>query len=506
MGNMNNGYTSTGLWRIGHKIKGRYEIQDIKSGGMAVVYMCFDHEFRQFFAVKTFKDQDLREQTIVDMFLREAEAWMRLERHRNVVCAKWVDNVNSRPHIFMEYIEGNSQLGNDLRGWIRNRVLNVQLSIDFAIQICTGMIYAQKKFTEMKRPFVHRDLKPENVLITNDGVLKISDFGIAKVYSEIEGIEKNEALQEDWTNRMFALTKIGGICGTPAYMPPEQWQREKEVDIRADIYSFGCVLYEMLSGRPPFRGRSLQELREHHLHSDAPRVRDVIPGTPRELDDLMQSCLQKKPNLRVRNFELIRDELNEINYKYYGKRYEYYDEGEAMSVADLACMAMSLHEIGLSKEAIGYYDRFITSAVDELDIEMIARLFNNRANCHDTLGNQDKSLANYNLAKRIDTTYDLPWFNSARVYIDAGDYAQAFEEINQAIKINPNYDESFVTRAMIHIHFQRYSEAIHDCNKAIELELKNARSYRIRAHAYEGMGEKDKAEEDYMMAKKLKSL
>ena len=491
---------SKDIWPIGHKIKGRYEIRDIKLGGMAIVYLCFDHEFKEHFAVKTFKDEFLSDKAVINRFFLEAESWMRLEKHKNIVWSRWVDKINDRPYIFLEYIQGHKQYGLDLLGWIINGGLNDELCLNYAIQICTGMIYAGRKFTQMKRLFVHRDIKPANIFITSDGIVKVTDFGLMKVCDEVEG---NIERSDEEKGIRLGLTKIGNICGTPPYMSPEQWMGGKDQDIRSDIYAFGCVLYEMITGRPPFIARSFEDYQHFHLEIIPYPPKVLQPYIKSELNNLVMKCLEKSPENRHHNFEVIRDILNHIYEQSYGKRIEYVDEGEELSIVDLSNTAMSLHELGRSKEAISYYDRIITRIVDEIEPEMVARVFNNRANCYMNLQDYRKALANYELAKRIDSHYDFPWYNSAGCYINLGDYQKAFHETNQAIKINPHFPDSYARRANIHLYFGRLKEAIEDSNQAIQLEPRHVDAYRIRARAYQALGDVNKAHEDHNIAKKF---
>jgi len=494
-----------GAWPIGHKIKGRYEVRDIKVGGMAIVYLCYDHEFQENFAIKTFQDRYIQEKLVVDKFFLEAESWMRLEKHKNIVWVKWVDKINERPHIFMEYIEGDHQQGSDLGAWIGSRYLTTELSLSFAIQICTGLIYAQRKFKSMKRPFIHRDLKPNNIMITTDGIAKVTDFGLAKVCNQYEGDIGEQGISSNELERKnFSFTKTGSICGTPPYMSPEQWNAVKDVDIRSDIYSFGCMLYEMLTGNVAFYSRDLYELKNQHLNTAPKSLRELNSSVPDDLNALVMRCIEKEPSNRYRNFEELRDELNDVYNNITVESFGYDDDGEELSVADLSNIAMSLQELGNSKESINYYDRIIARIMDEIAPEMVARAFNNRGNCYFSLRDYEKALANYELAKRIDPNYDFPWHNSAGIYIDIDDHKQALAEANQAIKINNGFSDSYARRADIHYHLGNYEEAIEDCNKAITLEPKHLWAYKTRARVYEALGDHRRAESDYETVNKFK--
>ena len=220
-----------GRWQVGMMIDGRYEIRDIKMGGMGVVYLCYDPKNIMPVAIKTFQDKYLKDKDSVDRFIYEANAWVDLEKHKNIVRAYYVENIEYRPYIFLEYVAGDKYYGADLRGWILRKGLDLKTTLNFAIQFCDGMIHAEKKFKEMGKPFVHRDIKPANIMVTKDRVLKVTDFGLVKsILTSQDEID------------------LGRGWGTFEYMSPEQWLDSENIDTRSDIYSFGCVLYEMVCG------------------------------------------------------------------------------------------------------------------------------------------------------------------------------------------------------------------------------------------------------------------
>jgi serine/threonine protein kinase len=153
---------AAGSYQVGHRIGGRYEIRQILGGpgrsGMGIVYICHDHEFKKPMALKTFQDRFLSDQAVMDRFKWEAEAWVRLEKHYNIVRAYWVQMIQGRPYIVLEYIAGDSQYGVDLSGWIwrgglrHNGQPDIPLILNFSLQFCHGMMHAKKKFQEMGKP------------------------------------------------------------------------------------------------------------------------------------------------------------------------------------------------------------------------------------------------------------------------------------------------------------------------------------------------------------------
>jgi serine/threonine protein kinase len=294
--------SSPGRWQVGDRIQGQYQIIKICGGpgksGMGIVYVCYDHVFKSPVALKTFQDRFLSDQAAIDSFKREAETWIRLEKHHNIVTAKWVQMIEARPYIGLEYVAGDKRYGSDLSGWIwqgglrQNGNPDIPLILNFALQFCHGMTHAKKKFEEMGKPFVHRDIKPSNIMITQDRVVKVTDFGLVKSFVGAVGDIPSMMIGNGGHQRL-GLSKSGGICGTPPYMSPEQCRGENDIDERSDIYSFGCVLHEMLTGRYVFGARTPEGFLKAHLNS-LPQSPNVHP----RFDKAVLRCLEKNPTDR----------------------------------------------------------------------------------------------------------------------------------------------------------------------------------------------------------------
>ena len=291
-----------------------YEItQVIESGGMGIVYIAYDFQAMRHVVFKTFKDKFLRSEAAIERFSEEADKWNKLEAHPNVVHAEMAIPIEGRPFIFMEYVPGKN-----LRDLIGKPELTLTRSLDFAIQFCRGMNHAYGTMD-----LIHRDIKPENVMIDRQGVLKITDFGLAKLASE-SFLEEVALLSQDPEARVdkLALTQLKGGLGTPLYMATEQSDAAREVGIEADVYSFGVMLYEMLIGQPPFSGRTLQELQRRHQTEKPKSPTRLNKQIPLELSGLVLKCLAKDPVSRYPNFEVIQAELEDIYRAVTGQAYE----------------------------------------------------------------------------------------------------------------------------------------------------------------------------------------
>jgi serine/threonine protein kinase len=322
-------------------------------------------------AIKTLKDEYLFDEPFRKRFLREAEIWVRLERHMNIVRAFYVKVIEGRPYIFLEYVVGDKQYGADLSGWIDRGGLEIPLALRFSIQVCTGMIHAEEK---LGRNFVHRDIKPKNILITQDKVAKVTDFGIAKAFMEVdEDIEVKRSEKE-----RSGFTKAGHIVGTPPYMSPEQWQGEKELSIPSDIYSFGCVLYEMLTGRPPFliEGAPPYVYKAHHMEVKPEPPRRLNRTIPKELDEVVMKCLEKEADKRYKDFSSLREDLLSIYKKETGEEFKIEKKSIELDAWEWNNKGVSFAELGKHKEAIDALSNFIRLAPPQLaeDVEMAKAL------------------------------------------------------------------------------------------------------------------------------------
>jgi serine/threonine-protein kinase len=164
-------------YKPGDLIDRRYQVHKVKMGGMGEVYLCLDLETMQPYALKTFQQRYLINPKISEIFENEIATWVALERYPNIVRCFHMDILENQPFMFLEWIVGKEGWDSDLRSWLKYSPLNLRLALDFTIDVCRGLIYAQKKLPGL----VHRDLKPENILISQDHLAKITDFGLAQI-------------------------------------------------------------------------------------------------------------------------------------------------------------------------------------------------------------------------------------------------------------------------------------------------------------------------------------
>ena len=397
-----------GAYAVGDWIGGRFQVFDVHEGGMSLVYVVNDQmggPGPQVVALKTLRNELLRSRIRISRFAAECRLWVQLGDHPNIVHAHSVEIIDGRPYVVLELIQGG-----ELSRWIGTQRLDLAQALRFGCQFCLGMEHALRQGLRC-----HRDIKPGNLLVTEDGTLKITDFGLARVSEELvaarsDGIDGSIPLSEAttaqpiiWTDPRdesqpvpaspiqastgkslppravtapqtarrgglatphhieFAaasapdttiplmdstattdlsvtqstvdretsdyiplvepsnprLTRTGVRLGTGPYMAPEQFHDPRSVDFRADVYAFGIVLFEMITGELPFQGRSMDALGQQHTQQSPP---SIVPSVPRRhaksakrLDEVVQRCLMKDPDDRFHSLAELRLSLKQLS-------------------------------------------------------------------------------------------------------------------------------------------------------------------------------------------------
>ncbi len=348
----------------GDRIAGRYEVVGILAGGMAVVYFCADHAWQQRpLALKTFKPKYLSSRKARDRFLREGTIWVGLT-HPNVVRAYGVERIGDGREIYLVLEWVAAAAGKDeasLRAWLEpDKPLPVEQALLFALHIARGMKYATDKIPGL----VHRDLKPENVLVGRDGNARVSDFGLARTLIGVEYEDKNAgALKGDFRRTVLSQ----GMVGTPLFMAPEQWVSGARLDTRADIYAFGCILYEMAVGRSAVTGESLAELSYAHRYGN---VQAIPSHLPVEVKALIQRCMALEPKDRCQNWEEVERSIKIVYKRVIRKSVPVEVNLQGKTPAALRnelvaagwsyqAMGLSYYDIGSYDLAAGYFERVV---------------------------------------------------------------------------------------------------------------------------------------------------
>ncbi|HEY1401256.1 MAG TPA: protein kinase [Terriglobales bacterium] len=259
---------------------GPYEIQaSIGAGGMGEVYRAHDARLDRTVAIKVLPASFSADRDRLQRFAQEARAAAALN-HPNILSIFDIGDQQGAPYVVSELLEGET-----LRDRLRSGPISSRKTIDYAVQVARGLSAAHEK------GIVHRDLKPENLFLTNDGRMKILDFGLAKLTRpEIESGSADAPT-------MHAATEPGLVMGTVGYMSPEQ-VRGKAADQRSDIFSFGAILYEMVSGKRAFHGETAADTMSAILKEEVPELSETARNVPPGLDRIVRHCLEKSPTQR----------------------------------------------------------------------------------------------------------------------------------------------------------------------------------------------------------------
>jgi serine/threonine protein kinase len=391
---------------VGDWIGGRFQVFDVHEGGMSLVYVASDQmrgSGPQVVALKTLRGELLRSRIRISRFASECRLWVQLGDHPNIVRAHSVEIIDGRPFVVLELIQGG-----DLSRWIGTPRLDVRQSLQFGYPFCLGLEHALRQGLHC-----HRDVKPGNLLVTEDGTLKITDFGLARVSDELMAVGAElpdgsiplanstarqqiiwtdprdqrpgvsaelDKLRPDIKSRKTTtafhlldglpgraagvpvksatlmqprresvgqelpqpagstspgtagketsdygtsddsfdprLTQTGVRLGTGAYMAPEQFRDPRSVDVRADLYAFGVVFFEMLTGSLPFKGQSMDTLCRQHSEHKPPSIVQSVPSRQRKLatrvDQIVQRCLMKDPADRFHSVAELRRSLKQL--------------------------------------------------------------------------------------------------------------------------------------------------------------------------------------------------
>ena len=262
---------------------GRYQkVKELGRGAMGIVFKGRDSVLERDVAIKIISDEVRHNKQALEMFLQEGKAMAALN-HPNLVTVFDQGVAGNETFMVMEFVDGRT-----LEAVIQEKgTLPIDEVLVIAEQICAGLAYAHG------RRILHRDIKPANIFLTTEGVVKIGDFGLARAVQQAR----------------LTQTKV---CGTPLYMSPEQI-RGTGVDFRSDLYSVGCTLFELLTGRPPF---VTGEVLYHHMYTQPPKPSEINDAIHPDVDKLILCCLEKEMDQRVKSAEELKALLKPLRARF----------------------------------------------------------------------------------------------------------------------------------------------------------------------------------------------
>jgi serine/threonine protein kinase len=381
-------------YKSGERIAGEYSVLKVLGGeqqsGMGVVYLVQGREIPRPVVLKTYQHHLSVEAK--RQFMSEAHAWIRAGAHINIVQAHWVREIANQLFVAAEYVSPDEEGRNNLTHFLNEGQLRPEVILLWATQFCYGMDYARSKGV-----LAHRDIKPDNLMIDQTATLKVTDFGLAKSMESDAATTKKHGW---WLFRRVesietvSKTRTGSAMGTLPYMAPEQFLDAKSVDHRADIYSFGIILYQMVTGNAyPFKIRHDSQdigsefFQAHSTQAPLPVESPLMP--------IISRCLEKSPEHRYATYDAF--------------------------LADLRSVARQLH-ITLPKVV----------HVAKEDVELYAQ-----AQSYVALGDKDRAMKAINEYVSKYAENECGWTEKGRIHFERGEYWEGLAATKQSLKVNP---------------------------------------------------------------------
>lgn len=477
-------------WEEGTVIDNHFLVQKVHKGGMGVVYEVFDINEVRFIAWKTFQDRFMWDNKVKNLFINEAEIWVKLDRHPHIVNAELVRVIEGRPFICIEFVHGT-----DLEELIAEESLTIRSSIEYAIQFCSGMDYAFKKLG-----LIHRDIKPSNCLITREGVLKITDFGLGRIFDEISEEEAQDLIDELPPEELPKTSEpinpsitVTSIEGTLPYMAPELFS-DKKVSHKTDIYAFGLLLYTMLAGRNPMHSNNPDEIMKKQM--------DMVPDNPHALNsdipvalgDLVMKCIDKDHRNRFDSFAEIGECLEEIYEATYGTRYVMPVAIDDFTGTDWCNKGLSLASLGRHNEALLAFDQAMKQDEPRADVRLhrcISLVALGR--CVEALGELQE------LEDQMPDSY-LIWFWRGEACRISRDFPEALSCFDRAATLAPDNSDILIHKAQVYIDTGQDQEALSLLERAVEINPRSERAWFEKGTLLLKMDLNDAASESFRHA------
>ncbi|MBC8874455.1 MAG: protein kinase, partial [Planctomycetes bacterium] len=451
---------------IGSVFAGDYRIFDVKAGGMGRVYLADwllarSHGSEVRVAIKTVADFSVWKRSrqskvrpidegiyrdIVRRFEREADAWIHIEPHDNILQAFFVIDVGAKPYLVMDYADSG-----DLQSWIAAGRMTVPLAVNFAIQFCRGMAHVVRT-----AGMVHRDIKPANVLVKDDRIVKIADFGLSK---SLDILADDSAGGTAGTGES-AMSQAGG--GTLPYMAPEQFGSLSAADTRSDVFSFGAMFYEMLTSRRLFEAANVTDHLVLRIRP-APAAHELNPEVPEVLSALIARCVSYDPEHRYQSFDEILADLTR------------------------ACDTIPDHpSIPSDPRPVSPESRFVQETYSLVGL----------CNYEKAAQRADEGLSQF--PQQVELL-----INKGKALFHLGDADGAMECTRQALAIRPRHTRAWANLAFLHLERNEPAEALEAAENATRHDPDLAPGWHARGWCEHMLGHSEKGAQSLRRAVKL---
>lgn len=499
----------------------QFQVCGIQSGGFSNVYTVIEKQEMRAFCLKanrTIRDDKTQNENLKT----EAEIWLSLGKHPNIVSVDSVFCVNKNLYIVIEHIPGRS-----LRNLIKKKQVDLSTAVNYAMQICRGMLHAQRQLPG----FVHGDIKPGNCLITSDGILKITDFGLARLAGMADGLPENSAAAS-FRDKKTSLRITRQRGGTPPYMAPEQFVSGRTADIHSDIYSFGISFFELLTGRRPFAGPNYGE--QHRFCSPPVEILEE-KLIPQALSDLVIECLAKTPSDRPESFAFIKSRLTDYCLKNNLTAIPN-EENVLRAAEDLSRRGISFSVLGNMQKSAECFKKALKLKPDSADLwvrkatmHLNLRQFDQAYQClgkvlsqtsgeaappapealfclahiHEEDGRLEEALNCLDRVLQFSPKHYQALNMKAKILLGQQKYKEAKKYFEKSIAADRFHDEPFYRLAETHMFLGNFKKALDNAQKAAELNKNNMRTTEILGDIYFQLADYVKAVENYKTALRL---
>lgn len=444
----------------GEYIGGEYLVRKVFGGagksGMGVVYLVSSREHPDPFILKTSqKPFDKKEVTASQRFLREAEAWIKLGTHPNIVHAYFVRIIDDQIYIAAEYIPKDSEERNSLSDYIEDGIQPDEAKARWAIEFCEGMGYVKTKGI-----VAHRDIKPDNLMIAPDGHLKITDFGLVRIDQLPEIVREENRLRVVYPTQMQPLTRENSAIGTFTYMAPEQFQDSANVDHRADIYAFGVTLYQLATGGDyPYQLRNQPDI--FQMFAEGHFFGRVIPfNSP--FFSIIERCLQKQKDKRFQSFTELADEVISVSKQnHICLPPKTTIRGDA--AADLYSKAQSYCALGNPSKALEAINEYIHLLPDNYDG------WTEKGRIHLEMGDIESAITATQASIERWPENAHAWNNLGVAFFRYKQWGKAAGAFRKAVSFDPYNTGAMMQLALSLVNMRLYEEATQWILKALDI-------------------------------------
>ncbi|MGP3916631.1 tetratricopeptide repeat protein [Nonomuraea sp. 10N515B] len=400
----------------------QYQVLDVRRGGFGAVYVVKNVEDNERVALKSFDARLLWNDEDRRRFLIEATTWISLDPHPNVVTARSVELIEGFPCLVMDYVDGG-----DLGDRLAKGPLSARTAVDLGIQLCDGMEHARSQLG-----LVHRDLKPSNCMLTRRGTLKVTDFGLARALRYAQ--ETSLGLSERHTS---ARALYSTVAGTPAYMAPEQFELGARLDTRTDVFAFGIMLYQLLSGQLPPIGRRRRHLDRWRTSGRASR----------DLVNLIRDCADPDPDRRPATFGEVRGQLGSVYRGLTMRAVPSPPLPGKVSPYTWVDRSVGFRHLGMPDQALTAADRGLTIAATGDDDVVRGRLWQVRGLALVDLDRRVEALDSYDRALEFTPEEPSTWVCKGGALSELGRDEEALSCYDHCLGIAPDYPMALRNKA-----------------------------------------------------------